>query len=44
MNVGREEEVENSLRSDLSSLRILVALYASVRFPELSCGYGTFKS
>ena len=44
LNVGGEEEVKNSFRSELSSLRNLVALQASVRFPELPCGYGTFKS
>ena len=43
MNVGREE-VENSFKLELSSLKSLEALKPGVHFPELPCGYGTLKS
>ena len=44
LNISGEEEIVNSFKSELRSLKSLVALYANVRFPELLCGHGTFKS
>ena len=44
LNISGEEEIENSFKSELRSLKSLVAVQAKVRFPELLCGHGTFKS
>ena len=44
LNIRGEEEIENSFKSELRSLKSLAALYANVRFPELLCRHDTFKS
>ena len=43
LNVSGDEEIEKSL-PELRSIKGLVAPLANVRFPELLCGHGTFKS
>ena len=45
LNISGEEEIETLLSRNWGHyVKSLVALQANVRFPELLCGHGTFKS